>query len=129
MTETLTEPVLSPPRKPPKPPRVPATLTGSRISSRVKDQLLEEEAGGGPGALEEGDDMIPVQACTLIVKIFEEFIHHKRDWDNVLDGVQETVDALSYSSYSVGYSDAKGNNPESPLQVDDWRWRLRVLPW
>lgn len=70
--------------------------------------------------------MVPSEACVSIANSIEEFIHHKREWQSVLENIQDTINTISTNVYAVGYYDGKNGKPENPLQVDDWQWQLQI---
>lgn len=70
--------------------------------------------------------MVPSEACSQIANTFEEFVHHKKEWRDVLVELEDTMNTVCANVYAVGYSDGKDGKPENPMQIDDWRWRLQV---
>ena len=69
--------------------------------------------------------MTPTEACINIANSFEEFLHHKRDYQDILDNLQECLDVISINAYSIGFFDAKNGKTENPMQVTDPYWQNR----
>jgi len=70
--------------------------------------------------------IVPSEACVAIANSFQDFLHHKKGWDEVLDGIEETIDAVCANAYSVGrYSGIQKQEPE-PWGVHDRSWRLQI---
>jgi len=69
---------------------------------------------------------IPSETCTEIAQAFVDFEFRRLSWQDLLEKIHDEVNIIATNCYAVGYYDAKSNKSENPMQVDDWRWQLKI---
>jgi hypothetical protein len=68
----------------------------------------------------------PTEACIEIAGSINDFLHHAKTWNEVLETIQSEIDQASANCYAIGFYDGQNGKPSKPLEVNPgWVARIR----